>query len=209
MRGRDVTGQTFGRLTALHRAARTSRRTKWTCRCECGAVGDFVLDNLHIGNTTSCGCRNTEARRARTLKHGQEGSKIYQCWMSMKMRCTNKRDHTYPHYGGRGIKVCREWLSFENFFRDMGAMPAGYSIERVDPNGHYRPDNCKWIPRSLQARNTRRAIRVTWGNQTKLLIEWCEDLGVSYKIVRQRILRDGLDPVAALTKPITRSRRRT
>lgn len=137
--------------------------------------------------------------------HGKEGSRIYNCWVNMKQRCQNPNVNVYPYYGGRGIRVCDSWKSFENFYASMGEMPKGASIERIDVNGDYTPENCKWMCRKLQARNTRITKKIVIDGIEKPLVEWCEEFKVSHKIVLQRISRDGMSPFEALTKPFRKS----
>lgn len=133
--------------------------------------------------------------------HGKEGTRVYDCWVNMKQRCQNPKSKEFIYYGGRGIRVCDSWKSFKNFYASMGEMPEGSSIERIDVNGDYKPENCKWISRKLQSRNTRITKKVTIDNLEKPLVEWCENFKISHKIVLQRISRDGMSALEALTTP--------
>jgi len=124
--------------------------------CDCGTRKTVNYQNIRQGKSKSCGCLRHEISQKINLSHGRTKTKTYKIWLGMKRRCTNKNERFYPEYGGRGIKVCDRWAaSFEAFLQDMGECPEGHSIERLDVNGHYEASNCKWLPRALQAWNTR------------------------------------------------------
>lgn len=162
VRRKDISGQVFGRLTALtHFNKRNpSGRSQvfWNCDCECGANLDVLGECLRRGTTTSCGCYSKEATSKAKTIHGMSQSDEYKIYQGIKDRCLNPNEIAYPHYGGRGIKVSDDWLeTFENFFRDMGPRPSkNHSIERKDPNGNYCQENCVWTDdNGLQAFNQR------------------------------------------------------
>jgi hypothetical protein len=147
-------------LTVLEFAGRyKSKYTMWKCQCSCENKTIVIVNGSHLvkGSTQSCGCLQKERCSNATKKHLMSNSKEYVSWYNMVSRCT-KEDHKYYHYyGGRGIMICDEWLDdFEQFYKDMGQMPEGkYSIERIDNNGNYCKENCKWIHLSEQNRNNR------------------------------------------------------
>jgi hypothetical protein len=145
----NLTGKRFGRLVVIAYAG----GGKWLCVCDCGARVVVRGYRLRGGNTKSCGCW----RRIRATKHGMHGSREYNSWRGMKDRCSNPNHVFYKYYGGKGITVCEEWLSFEGFFADMGTCPPGCSLDRINPNGNYEPGNCRWAPKKLQNQNQRRA----------------------------------------------------
>jgi hypothetical protein len=154
----DMTGLTFGRLTAI----RYVGRSRWLCQCRCGAIAEVDGGSMRIGTTKSCGCLLKEARRnnEHNKKHGMRGTSTYHIWTSMKQRCYNEKAINYHNYGGRGIKVCDRWLnSFENFLSDMGERPEGKSLDRYpDNDGNYEPGNCRWASSKTQCRNRRNNV---------------------------------------------------
>jgi hypothetical protein len=125
---------------------------------------------------------------------------IYSKWIGMKNRCFNKSEKSYKNYGARGISICDEWLVFENFYKWSltNGYQEGYSIERIDVNGNYCPENCCWIPIVNQAKNKRNTIYAELDGKTKRLVEWCEILGLNKKTVYNRIYQCGLTPEEAL-----------
>ena len=162
----DITGQTFGRLTALdHTRLEGRKEIYWRCSCQCGGSKYVMGQNLRTGKIQSCGCllRETTAKRRRT--HGQSralpGSKAspeYRAWTAMRERCNYPKAAGYKNYGERGIRVCQEWMeNFQAFFDHIGPRPSPkHSVDRIDNEGHYEPGNVRWATRAEQQRNTRR-----------------------------------------------------
>lgn len=160
----DLTGQKFGRLTALELAGRDQKnRISWRCSCDCGNEKTLLGSLLRTGHATSCGCATVEYRKnfgARMLghhvTHGLSRTPTQKSWEAMIERCTKPRHQAYARYGGRGITVCDRWrTSFSAFIEDMGVRPDGMCLDRVDPNGNYEKANCRWATMKEQAQNKR------------------------------------------------------
>jgi len=187
----DRTGQVFGRLTVTGRAPNKNGRTMWSCICTCGNEKAIRGEHLKNKASTSCGCFHVELK----TKHGESPLKKrtteYQCWANMKDRCSNKGNHHYKNYGGRGVYVCSEWAEdFSVFLSDMGRKPTkDHTIERIDNDKGYSPNNCKWVTRGEQVRNRRNSINFTIDGETMCLKDWCRRYGVAYTTARHRMSR--------------------
>lgn len=198
----DITGQVFGRLTALS-WEKEGGKTKWNCSCSCGGTAKVVVFKLTTGATQSCGCLLKEANRSRLLTHGGSSSPLYGTWQQMLRRCDLPTHVDYAHYGGRGIRVCERWKDFSLFIQDMGAPPfPGASIDRRNVNGDYSPDNCRWATKSEQARNKRNSRLITFRGATKHLYEWADELGVSPNTLASRLYQRNWDVEDAFTRGI-------
>lgn len=156
----NLIGQTFGRLYVLERDHSVSgfrKETRWFCKCECGNISSVRSYLLRTGHTKSCGCLVKEhAEQMNPPKHGMHNTPTYHTWEGMKQRCLNPEATRYPEYGAKGITVCERWLSFENFFEDMGERPEGKTLDRINPFGNYEPNNCRWATPKEQANNQKR-----------------------------------------------------
>ena len=179
----NLTGQKFGRLVVVKRAKNRGRRTCWLCRCMCGNECIVHADSLHSGNTQSCGCLHSENLRKRNTIHGKANERIYKIWTSMHTRCTNHKHSDYCNYGGRGISVCVQWQKDFMAFYEW-AMASGYSndstLDRIDNNGNYEPENCRWVARHQQSSNKRNNtdfVGVSFCAQRKKYIAYLKNNG--------------------------------
>jgi hypothetical protein len=187
----DLTGQRFGRLTVARLGDRRRKQRRWICSCDCGADTIVPTDHLRSGHTTSCGCLRQETMAAGRPTHGLAKHPLYRVWGAMKDRCTNPNAGAYPWYGGRGVRVCGRWQKdFAAFLADMGPRPTpGHSIDRIDRNGDYCPENCRWATRTEQARNHGNNRLLTLEGRTKPLVAWAEECGVNPSTVQTRLAR--------------------
>ena len=187
---KDITGKRFGRLTALYRLHNTKGRTKWLCVCECGNLVEVALRELIDNKTKSCGCLHKQIAREQHMTHGKRRTRLYSIYVSMKNRCYYKNNKSYKYYGGRGIAVCSEWKDNFQAFYDW-AMANGYddtlTIDRIDVNGNYEPNNCRWATQIQQQRNRTNNKHFTYNGETHCLSEWCEILGLKYHTVQARL----------------------
>ena len=164
-KARDISGKKFGRLTVISRDQ--IKRTRWLCVCECGTKKSIKGQSLREGRTKSCGCLNLEKMAERRLKHGMWGTPEYWAWALAKNRCTNANHRQYGNYGGRGIKMSPEWRnSFDVFLGDMGERPDGYSLDRINNDGDYCKENCRWATQTQQMRNTRVTAKISHNGRT-------------------------------------------
>lgn len=193
---KDLTGQRFGRLTVIGVDDRNTKKTYFYCQCDCGNVKSVRADSLMCGAIRSCGCMKKEQDRINLeANHSHKMSKTrpYDIWQNMKGRCYNPHNPRYDRYGGRGITVCDEWKEDFNAFYEW-SVQNGYSddltIDRIDNDKGYSPDNCRWATQEEQARNRESNIKITIGNATKTLTEWCEIFELDYKKIIMRYRRN-------------------
>ncbi len=193
----DITGQKFGRLTAIRLERIEPRKGGgtthyWVCRCECGIEKIIRKAQLLNGKTNSCGCLQKEKAREVNKTHGLRKTKLYKKWLDIKKRCYNKNSQYYYCYGARGIKVCDEWLNDFKAFYDW-SMANGYrdnlTIDRIDVNSNYEPSNCRWVSQKVQNRNSRHCHYLTYNNETHCLTEWAEIKNISADKIRNRLKR--------------------
>ena len=200
-RRNDITGKKFGKLTAIQRAGRDKNgKYLWLCKCDCGGEKIVTSSDLVTGNTKSCGCLVTNKT------HGGSYTALYKTWVQMKMRCYNPNHASYYNYGGRGIKVCDEWNGEHSFsvFCEW-AIGAGYkeglSLDRIDNEKDYYPENCRWVTRAFQERNKRNTFYAEYNGLQIPIAELCEELNIPSQTVYHRIIR-GWKFESAVTTPI-------
>lgn len=208
----DIKGQRFGRLVVVERVKNKWKNhgSYWLCKCDCGKEKIVESHNLRNGSTKSCGCLNDEKRGQSNKTHGQSHrERLYAVWCSMRARCDRPTAEPFERYGGRGISVCDEWRDYA-VFREW-AYSHGYvenvrgvycSIERIDNDGNYEPDNCKFVTAKEQANNRRSCRLFTIDGVTKNATEWASEYGMEARLVLRRV-ESGWDIIEALTvKPI-------
>lgn len=191
---RDLTGQRFGRLVVLHRVENRVfnngyTKVQWRCLCDCGTELDVLSNAMLTGNTTSCGCFRSESVTAHKTTHGMTHTRLYRIWGNMCNRCNNPKDKFYKDYGGRGIKVCDEWRHNSTAFLEW-AMANGYAddltIDRIDNDGDYCPENCRWATLKEQA-NNKRKLTITYNGETHSTVEWAKITGLHLSTIHRRI----------------------
>lgn len=208
-----MTGRKFGKLTALHPNGRNKHNhLLWKCRCECGNEKNILSFSLTGGGTKSCGCWQRESMQIspRNYKHGhsyhENRSHLYGVWAAMLSRTSATSPTSGKNYYDRGIRHCEEWEDFM-IFKDW-AESNGYeehlTIDRIDNDGDYEPDNCRWTTKQMQARNRRTNRWITVGDETKVLAEWCEIYNIAHNTVLNRINDLGWSEEDAVTTPLKR-----
>lgn len=187
----NLVGLKFGRLTVLNRT--TGNGVRFLCRCDCGNETIVQSGNLRTGHTQSCGCMAKEMTVDRETKHGYSKTKAHNTWCAMRSRCFNKDNKRYSYYGGRGITVCERWLVFENFLADMGVPELHQSIDRIDNDGNYSPENCRWTDVKTQSRNRRSNVLIKYKGEEALLADWAKRINCHPTKLHNKIKLLGVD----------------
>lgn len=211
---KDITGMKFNMWTVLECVGKNRFGSYlWKCRCDCGTERIVEGRSVRTGTSRGCGCTRGRNNK-RNLKHGGKGERLYGVWSSMKGRCLNPNDTYYDRYGGRGIRIYDDWMSYENF-RDW-ALTSGYdknapfrscTIDRIDNDGDYRPDNCRWVTQKEQDNNrSSNHIITNSAGESRTLSEWAELTGIRKDTLRRRICVMNWDIDRALTEPVHRAR---
>ena len=203
----DLTGQKFGKLTVVDRAANRGKETMWNCICECGNSTTVGSGCLRSGSTKSCGCNRFNPSHRKT--HGQSHSRLYYVYRNMLNRCYNPKVNDFPNYGGRGISVCDEWRKDFQSFYDW-AIISGYrdglkrgecTLDRKNPDGNYSPDNCRWTDEKTQQNNKRSNHYITFQGETKTMAEWAAVKHIRIGTLSKRINVLGWSIERALNTP--------
>lgn len=194
-------GKRFGRLIVIAESESRNGNSYWDCWCDCGNEATVSAPALKSGHTQSCGCIKNELLAARSRKHAMSGERAYRIWAGMKSRCRNKNHKNYAQYGERGIAVCDEWKSFEGFYR--WALSSGYTdeltIDRIDVNGDYCPENCRWATVKEQQNNRRDNLPLVKANGKEMTIsDWAKQTGLSYGKIHGRIYALGYSAEMAI-----------
>lgn len=179
-------GEKYGKLTVLEYSnkKRPNGARIYKCKCECGNITYVDVYSLRNGNTRSCGCLTKTQGGKATLN-----KRLHNCWCDMRSRCYNVNNKAYEHYGGRGIIVCDDWKEDYQAFYNW-SMNNGYNdmltLDRIDVNKNYSPNNCRWANWETQRNNKRTTIKITINNITKSLKQWCRYLNLNYSMVYAR-----------------------
>ncbi len=187
----DLTGQKIGRLKVLQRSQSIKGASTWLCECDCGTVKSIRGQYLRNGNAVSCGCYQKEVVR----KHGRRGKKgdprdpTYISFVAMKGRVMNPNNPAYHNYGGRGIQICEAWMNggFVQFLKDMGDRPEGKSLDRIDHNGDYTPENCRWATATEQSQNRRGLHLLACNGKVQAFSAWARELGISRGVLQRKM----------------------
>jgi len=198
---KDLTNKVFGRLIVIRHHEIRNGTWYWLCLCRCGDQTIVRGSHLTDGGTKSCGCLCTDNVRKANTKHGMSFTPTHYSWSGMKTRCLNKNSVDYENYGGRGIKICNEWLKFDNFYEDMGERPEGKTLERVCNDGDYNKYNCVWATIQEQNDNRSVSLSLTFNDKTMTFKKWADSLGLKYDTLWKRIYVSGWSLDKALTLP--------
>ena len=212
----DLTGQRFGRLVVVKFIETVNRVSWWRCKCDCGNEHSTTTSRLRSGQTKSCGCyaaeyrgnkpRAVEKARQANTKHGGTHERLFRIWTSMRSRCSDKSAPAYKWYGAKGIKVCEEWSeypkfrewSYENGYDDK-AKKHNCSIDRIDPNGDYCPENCRWADAETQGENKTNVVLYEYNGEKHSLTAWARKYGIHPDTMRWRVKRLGWSLEKAIT----------
>lgn len=203
--GKTMIGHKFCRLTVVSELPRiyyksTSSRL-FLCKCDCGNVIKSTPSNLNSGRTKSCGCLKIEKSGLSNKTHGMSQTDEYKIWCGIIKRCKNERYREFHLYGGRGISVSKNWMSFENFYKDMGVRPSkNHSIDRIDPNGNYEKENCVWADKIQQGLNQRRTNSISFKNVKMSLRQFSKLIGISYYTIYSWVVRKDLNEIELSNK---------
>ena len=204
----DITNNRYGRLVAVQRVANDKNNHElWLCKCDCGNESIVLKNSLTSNRTRSCGCYYKESRLNASKKHGMTHSRLYAVWANMIRRCNNPKANDWKFYGAKGVTVCDEWKHFSGFYE--WAKKTGYkddlTIDRIDNNGNYCPDNCRWANWDIQMNNTTRNHYIEVNGVVKTAIQWCREKGISPSTFYYRINKGWTD-VDAIVTPLRKAR---
>lgn len=177
----DMSGETHGNWRVIGGDGTDERgEAKWLCECSCGSIKSVLGSSLRNGRSRSCGCLRRQMRKESATVHGKSNTKLYNIWRGMRQRCGAAYSHAFKWYGQRGIAVCKEWDEFETFYK--WSMENGYSeglsLDRINNDGDYEPDNCRWTAQETQSRNRSNNINITYNGETHCLWDWAKITGI-------------------------------
>lgn len=188
-------GMRFGRLTVISPfESDLHGHSRWVCKCDCGNEMVAYGTNLKRGLTTSCGCKRKEVTKEKKTTHGMYDTPLYHSWSGMLQRCKNSNDKLYHRYGGRGIKVCEEWNDFENFYQwsIKNNYRPGLTIDRINNDDSYYPENCRWTDRITQGNNTSQNRRIVYREITKTIAQWARLFKMDYNTLYRHLEKNDM-----------------
>lgn len=205
---KDVTGMKFNNLLVVQRVENSEKgKSRWRCLCDCGNYTIVTGSNLRNGSVKSCGCL---LKKNIPRTHGLSKTRLYNEWSGMVQRCENPNSKSYKDYGQKGIKVCIEWRKDFKSFYDwslLNGYKEGLTIDRINFDEDYCPDNCRWITKGEQAKNRSMNLSIEYLGKTQNLQDWCIELNVDYKRVHNRINKLGWDFERAINTPVQKTKR--
>jgi hypothetical protein len=184
----------FGSLTVLQLGKSHGNGAVWLCQCKCGTQKEIRASDMVQGSVKSCGCEHIKRIAKASTTHGMTNTRTYSIWQAMRLRC----NRINQDYSCRGITYDECWDSFENFYLDMGEVPTGMSIDRIDVNGNYNKDNCRWATQEQQANNKRSSVFIEYNGKKQTVSQWAKELKMNHHTLRSR-LKKGLTAEQALT----------
>ncbi len=198
---RNIAGRKFNHLTAIRFLYVKEGRAVWLFKCDlCNSETAKKANYVISESSKSCGCMKNAGHA--NHKHGKRATKAYSSWKAMRQRCNDSNSVGYKNYGGRGIKVCKEWDDFNVFLSDVGEAPSSkHSLERIDNDGDYKPSNVIWATKDIQSRNTRQSTYITYNGETLIIEDWAKRIGIKTQTLRFRIYR-GWPIEKAMTHPV-------
>lgn len=188
----DLTGRKFGLLTVIREGKTVNKNRAWRCKCKCGKVKNILGSNLTGGRSKSCGCLQKENASKASKTHGGAGTRLYNLYKGMKQRCTNQNLPSYKYYGGKGITICEEWLSDFSKFKEWclrNQYTDQRTIDRINPNGNYCPENCRWVSFEKQQNNKLNSVFITINNEKKTAAEWAKENKINKQTLYSKIYR--------------------
>lgn len=198
----NLEGFIFGSLTVLRLGQSKGNGAVWVCQCKCGTQKEIRSSDMVQGKISSCGCEHRERISRAVTTHGMTNTRTHKLWQAMKMRC----NLISQNYSCRGITYCDRWESFENFYLDMGEVPEGMSLDRIDVNGNYEPSNCRWATQEQQSNNKRSSVFIEWNGKKQTITQWAKEFGMNPDKLRarrrygwsiERMMTEGNEPLPA------------
>ena len=199
----EIIGEKYGKWIVLSEAESKNHNRAFLCRCDCGTEAVVMGHNLRTGGSVQCTQCAWESHPGRKKTHGLTGTRIYNIWRGIKLRCYIPSHPSFDHYGGQGITMCDRWRnSFESFLEDMGKLPTQFhQIDRIDNEGNYEPNNCRWVLPKEQQNNRRNNIMISYKGETRSVADWASVLGVNQSTLYMRV-KAGWPSEKVLSTPI-------